>query len=47
MCLTFREEVLNLFNHTNVLGYEEIAFGEEVTLYLSGRVFNVGMRVEF
>jgi len=42
----FREEVLNFFDHVNVLGYSEL-FGIEVTHYLSGRIFNIGFRIEF
>ena len=44
--LTLREEILNLFNHVNVLSYD-LAFNRVIKQYLSGRVFNVGMRLEF
>jgi len=44
--LTLREDILNLFDHVNELSYD-LAFNRMVKQYLSGRIFNVGMRVEF
>lgn len=44
--LTIREEILNLFDLANELSYD-LAFNRLVKQYLSGRVFNIGMRLEF
>ena len=44
--ITLREEVLNLFNRYNVLGYSWIN-GSRIEYGLSGRTFNIGMLVEF
>jgi outer membrane receptor protein involved in Fe transport len=43
---TLREEILNLFDHVNELSYD-LAFNRPVKQYLSGRIFNVGLRLEF
>ncbi|MBD3291239.1 TonB-dependent receptor plug domain-containing protein, partial [candidate division KSB1 bacterium] len=44
--ITLREEILNLFEYNNVLGYSWIS-GMMAVHNLSGRTFNIGMRVEF
>jgi hypothetical protein len=44
--ISLREEILNLYNVKNVLGYE-LAFDRLIKHYLSGRVFNFGIRAEF
>ena len=44
--LIIREELLNAFNHVNVLDYD-LAFNRKVDHYLSGRTFNLGIRIEF
>jgi len=43
--LILREEVLNTFNNINLLGYDYM-FNRRVDYYMSGRVYNIGMRLE-
>ncbi len=42
--IILREEVLNVFNNINILGYD-ISFNRKVDRYLSGRIYNVGCRL--
>ncbi len=44
--ISLREEILNLYDVRNVLGYE-LAFDRLIKHYLSGRVFSFGVRAEF
>ncbi len=44
--LVLREEILNYFNHTNVLEYGW-AINRKIDYYLGGRMYNIGMRLEF
>jgi hypothetical protein len=44
--IIFREEILNMFDHMNVL-YYDLVFNRKVEQCLSGRIFNIGMRLEF
>lgn len=44
--LTLREEILNVFDHYNVLGYSLLS-GTMTEHGLSRRTFNIGMRMEF
>ena len=44
--ITLREEILNLYDHYNVLGYTWLG-GLMVEHGLSGRIYNIGLRVEF
>ncbi|MBN2410280.1 TonB-dependent receptor [candidate division KSB1 bacterium] len=43
--LILREEVLNTFNNINLLGYD-FMFNRRVDYYMSGRVYNLGLRLE-
>jgi len=43
--LILREEVLNTFNNINLLGYD-FMFNRRVDYYMSGRIYNIGMRLE-
>lgn len=44
--LKLREELLNLWDRRNTLGYD-LAFNELVVHHMSGRIVNLGLRVEF
>jgi len=44
--LILREEILNYFNHVNVLDYGW-AINRKIDYYLGGRMYNIGMQVEF
>ena len=44
--VTFREEILNLFNIYNVLGYSWMS-SEKIEHALSRRTYNIGIQVEF
>jgi len=44
--MTIREEILNYFNHVNVLEYGW-AINRKIDYYLGGRMFNIGMQMEF
>jgi len=44
--IIFREEILNLFDHMNVL-YYDLVFNRKVEQCLSSRIFNIGMRIDF
>ncbi len=43
--LILREEILNLFDHVNIVGYE-YAFQQKLYRTLGGRVFNLGVHLE-
>ncbi len=45
--LQLREEILNLFNHFNVIGYSKTPWNQLLKHSLSGRTFNLGVEVEF
>jgi len=45
--ITLREEILNLFDHVNVLSYSPTPWNTMLKNKLSGRVYNIGMMVEF
>ena len=44
--LYLREEILNLFDHVNVLAYDTTFEGYVVRHELSRRIFNLGLRIE-
>lgn len=45
--LIFREEVLNAFDHKNVLSCVRTVWNDQVKNYLSGKIYNIGVSVEF
>ena len=46
LAITCREQVLNLFNHYNVLGHDYV-FGHMIDYSLSGRLFNLSLDIEY
>ncbi len=44
LSLQLREEVLNLFNHYNVLSHQ-VAFGQQIDRSLGGRTYNIGVQI--
>ncbi|RKY54569.1 MAG: hypothetical protein DRP89_04840 [Candidatus Neomarinimicrobiota bacterium] len=44
--ITMREEILNLFNHYNVLGYSWLN-GQRIEHVLSERTYNIGITIDF
>ena len=45
--ITVREEILNLFDHFNVLSYSPTPWNTMVKNQLSGRVYNIGIMIEY
>ncbi|MDZ7725951.1 MAG: TonB-dependent receptor [candidate division KSB1 bacterium] len=45
--ITLREEILNLFDHFNVLSYSPTPWNTMVKNKLSGRVYNIGIMIEY
>lgn len=45
--LQLRQEILNLFNHFNVIGYSKTPWNQLLKHSLSGRTYNLGAQIEF